>query len=60
MANVLITGGSRGIGAACVRRFAQKRVIVTLVKRPLLVIGGFGRKRGHNTEPVGAKPFAAV
>ena len=23
MANVLITGGSRGIGAACVRRFAQ-------------------------------------
>ena len=22
MANVLITGGSRGIGAACVRRFA--------------------------------------
>ena len=23
MSNVLITGGSRGIGAACVRRFAQ-------------------------------------
>ena len=24
MANVLITGGSRGIGAACVRRFARR------------------------------------
>jgi len=49
---VLITGGSSGIGAACVKEFAARKAAVAIIDRQPLVENSLGR--GNRAEYFGA------
>ncbi len=48
---VLVTGASRGIGAACARRFAATGARLALLARPSAALDAIGRELGAHTVP---------